>query len=182
MTIYEARYAVEEIGDDTELAPDFCDAVDTWQALRGDAELPTWSVLHFLEFPSKLLSLAVFATLDREVREFRIRYWGSRRYDVNGADFTGCLVGEVGQKCVGDKLRGEYAEIAQARRPLKMHTTLKSRSQGEIRFYKLRLPFTNGDGEVDGVLTLEDPDQMTRRLLLALTGSSPSWARDDETA
>lgn len=180
MTIYEARYAIEEIGDDTELPRDFLDAVGAWRTLCGEAALPMWSVLHFLEFPPKLLPLAVFAIHDPDVGEFRIRYWGSRRYDVNGADYTGRLVGEVGPAPIGEKLRGEYAEVIRARSPLKMHTFIKSRSQGDIHIYKLRLPFSSDGEMVDGILTFDDPKQMTRRFFLALTGEPPTWARDDE--
>lgn len=182
MTIYEARYEVEEIDDDTELTPEFRVSYATWQGLRGDRELPTWSVTCFLEFPQKLLPLAIFAAREPDSDAFRIRYWGSRRYELYRADHTGDLATDVGPDCIREKLRGEYSAVVRARRALKMHSYFKSRSQGDIHIYKLRLPFTKGGDGVDGILTLDDPGQMTRRLFLATAGEPPIWARDDAPA
>lgn len=179
MTIYQADYAIEEIGDDTELSPILRDALVTWHSLRGDRELPPWSVQHFLEFPPKLLSLAVLATYDGASDGFRVRYWGSHRYDLHGEDYTGRLVSEIGPECIGEKLRNEYAEVRRARRPLKVHSQFKSRSQGEIRKYMLRLPFASEGEAVDGILSFDDPKQLTRRLFLAAQGTPPTWAEDD---
>lgn len=179
MSIYEARYEVEGIDDDTELTPEFRDAWATWRSLCGDGDLPTWSVTCFLEFPQKLLPLAIFAAREPASEDFRIRYWGSRRYDLYNADYTGELVTDVGPPCVGEKLRGEYAAVVAARRPLKLHSYLKTHTQGDIHIYKLRLPFTRDGEDVDGILTLEDAGQMTRRLFLATTGEPPNWASED---
>lgn len=181
MTIYEARYAVEEIAEATELTPDFRAAYATWQRMRGDAALPSWSVMHFLDFPQKLLPLAVLAVRHGETDDFRIRYWGSRRYDLHREDYTGCLVSEVGPPCVGEKLAGEYAEVVRAGRPLKAHSFLKSHSQGDIHFYKLRLPFAGAAADGVGcILSLDDPCQLSRRLFMALAGQpAPSWVPEE---
>jgi len=96
------------------------DAVDYWQALRGDRIGPKWREIDMLKLPLQLLPTTVVVDCfdDENGDNFRYRFYGSGLRNVHNVELTGKTPDDVPVPALSKYIKNEFVRVKSTKAPL----------------------------------------------------------------
>lgn len=156
------------------------DAFAVWSDQCEAGQPPAWSPEILLSYPSRLLPWAVVSIYEPESDDFRVRFWGSQRTSLFRRDATNRLISGSMTPVLGEKVLAECLEVRERRQPLIFHSRIETAEHGTYTYRKIRLPLRKPGGDAtDVVLSLDDPDLITRQIFKAWDVPPPAHLGTD---
>lgn len=125
-----------------------------WDGVRAERPMPAWSEIEMMELPLAAVPWCSVMDVVPGTDDFLVRFWGTQRVQLHGADYTGMRVSQFKSQTVADKVCGELHEVVRRRAPILFETKLIAAEGDNAEpplFRMLRLPLGE-DGEVSSVL------------------------------
>lgn len=131
-------------------------ALEIWNAARGDAFAPRWSAVDLLSFPAHLRAGTMVADVMDGGRDYFIRYWGMELVDSFGIELTGKLLSEADHKGVMDSFIESAKDIVSTRLPQRPIHRIRLENGLARDIPDLRLPLSEDGETVTAIMTVEN--------------------------
>lgn len=175
MQILSASKNCEVITPDMQISTAFRSCVAIWGDLCNGDALPVWQIDNLLLFPAPLVPYANVTRWEPAINDYRFLFWGSGRTDMMKFDYTSKPLSELTPEIYADLVRSELNEVLKIAKPMQSSAQVRLSDGSESQVDKIRLPFRDGDGNVNVILSIDDVRQFLQRYYL-------SWARAETAA
>ncbi|PIW28365.1 MAG: hypothetical protein COW30_07745 [Rhodospirillales bacterium CG15_BIG_FIL_POST_REV_8_21_14_020_66_15] len=140
--------------DPSTFTGDFAWLYAYWAERAGHGGLPAWADIRLIEFPATILPWLVIMDVVDDARRFVFRYWGTERTNLQRVDMTGKSVKELKIPGLAPAMLHQNECAVAARAPILFLNNFVAPSGLTVRYQALRLPLTDGGGDVDKILAL----------------------------
>jgi hypothetical protein len=152
--VSDAFSATELDVDPSAFTGDFAWLYGYWGQRVGEFGIPCWSDIQLVDFPSHILPLLVVMDVADDDRAFVFRYWGTERTNLQGVDMTGKSVKDLAIPGLADAMLHQNQRAVAERGPILFLNSFVAQSGVTVVYEALRLPVSDGGGEVDKVIAL----------------------------
>lgn len=97
-------------------------------------------------------------------KDFVFRFFGTKRSQIQGRDYTGCSVSEFMPRHIGEKIVNEFEIVINEHRPILVITEARTLTGEFLRYDFLRLPLSADGMVVDKILSYSSDDKPLRIL------------------
>jgi hypothetical protein len=125
-----------------------------WQRICGDRAMPLWLDFHLDEISPKALPWCAVVDVTYDPLDFIYRFYGTRRRQMQGSEYTGRSVKEIQPPKFAEKACKELGYVLERRAPVHIVTNCTSSLDNPIIYDILRAPFCNEDQVITQILTL----------------------------
>lgn len=101
--------------------------------------------------PSRLLIVRIESGA---ARKYRIMHYGSRLKETSGVDGTGRYIDQIVPPPLRMRALTSYDKCIARRSPVYLISRTSDRAEHEVYYERLSLPFSDGGGQVDWIVTL----------------------------
>lgn len=150
-----------------------------WRAARDGKALPAWTDYHLDALPSEAVPWCAVVDVISDPLDFKYRFFGTKRWEMQGDEFTGRSVREIQPASFAEKAFGELRTVVERKQPIHVATMCLPPHEDPVHFDVLRLPLgDDGEGvrhvvtftaggpnfhKVYGIFGTEVPGHMMRR-------------------
>lgn len=119
-----------------------------WDGLRGARRMPSWTEIEMMALPLSIIPWCSVMDVMPQEDDFRVRFWGTERTRLHGADYTDKRISDFRSPAVYRKVLRELQDVVASARPILYETALRKEDGADTEtptFRMLRLPLGEKD-------------------------------------
>ncbi|NQV98975.1 MAG: PAS domain-containing protein [Rhodospirillales bacterium] len=148
------RFQVVDMADNP--TPAFTEVIAYWNEKRGDAFAPSWSDIHLMDLPTKLLPNCIVVDLEDASGPIRYRYYGTAIAGLHGFDLSQRTIQDMKPPDFRDQVIKQYRLVQEMRKPMFFIAHFPFLIGRRTHQYLLRLPLSEDGKTVTNVFSIQD--------------------------